>query len=99
MKVTSVYETDDGKVFKNEMHALAREKYNTARFELYCAHEEAERLQEKYDEMVEECKHPIVEVRKYAETFVTCLICDEAFVVDESQLKTKFKTSEKVIIK
>lgn len=100
MKVQQMYVSDDGKMFDNEAHALERDKIKKAEFLAYEANQEAERLSEIHEDMVDNCSHPIVEVRNLGEIFVTCMICDNiSTCYGNEQLKRNFGKSKQVLIK
>lgn len=100
MKVQEVYVSDDGKMFEKKEHALKRDEIKKAELLAYEAQQEAERLTELHEDMVEECNHPIVEIRRLGEIFVTCQICDEvATCTNNEQLKRNFGKSKQVLIK
>lgn len=100
MRVEKVFVSDDGVKFDNEQHALEREKIMHAKFLAYEAQQEAERLTQIHEDMVEDCDHPIVEVRNLGEIFVTCLICDNVSACSgKEQLKRNFGNSKQVIIR
>lgn len=100
MKVQEMYVSDDGKMFEKKEHALRRDEIKKAEFLAYEAHIESERLSTIHEDMVEECEHPIVEVRRLGEIFVTCQICDQVSAcTNNEQLKKNFGKSKQVLIK